>query len=106
MDLSIEQQRFKQLFSAEEMRSDFYVNQVQPVLSSSGLNNGQVNTEILRDALDDRLFFGLINLTNSYFYHLEKTDQSLKIMYEKLRQTAKELYPDEGFIEFKLGVSD
>ena len=106
MDLSIEQQRFKQLFSAEEIRSEFYVNQVQPVLSSNGLNNGQVNIKILQDALGDRLFIGLINLTDSYFFHLEATDQSLKIMYEKLRQTAKELFPDEGFIKFKLVVSD
>jgi hypothetical protein len=106
MDLSIEQQRFKQLFSAEEIRSEFYVNQVQPVLSSSGLNNGQVNIKILQDALGDRLFIGLINLTDSYFFHLEATDQSLRIMYEKLRQTAKELFPDEGFIKFKLVVSD
>lgn len=101
MDLDVEQKRFEMVFSAILLRNNFYVNEVQPVLSDSGLSNGDVTKEALKKTLGDRLFYGLENYTNEIYFHLKLTDKSLNEMYEEIIAEAKKRFPNEKFIKWQ-----
>ncbi|MFT6349392.1 MAG: hypothetical protein ACJAYB_002413 [Psychromonas sp.] len=101
MKLVVEQQRFDQAFNSIEIRNDFYVNEVQPVIGKLGYNRKSVSVDDFAEALGERLFEGAINGANNMYFHIEATDKSIIEMYDEISVVARKVFPGEKFIKWK-----
>ena len=61
MGLSIGQERFHQTLRTMEIRNEFYVTEVQPIIAAKGLNRQLVQYGEMREALGERIFETAIN---------------------------------------------
>jgi hypothetical protein len=101
MNLSIEQERFEQTFSAIEVRNNFYVNEVQPALNDLNLNNRKIVVADFADALGERLFQGSLNGAQTMYSLIESTDKSLVEVHDEFSKIAREIFPGEKFVKWQ-----
>ena len=101
MNLVIEQERFEQAFSSIEIRNDFYVHDVQPVLSKLALNGKDIIVAEFAKALGERLFEGAINGANTMYFHIETTNTSIVEMHDELSVVARKVFIGEKFVKWK-----
>ncbi|CAM3936509.1 MULTISPECIES: hypothetical protein [Shewanella] len=98
MELSLEQDRFRQAMRAIEIRNEFYVGEIQPALSHYALNGRPLPLAEFQEKLGERLFEGAINGAENMYEHVYKTSDTLDKMIQSFREVAKELYPGKKFV--------
>lgn len=101
MNLVIEQERFEQAFNSIEIRNDFYVYEVQPILSELKLTNKDVPISDFSESIGERLFKGSIQGSNNMYFHIEETNKSIVEMNKELFLVAREFFPDAKFIKWE-----
>ena len=98
----IEQERFHQAIASWQVRNDFYLNKFQPIVSEKNLNRQSFSLEqskmILGDIVVDTLINSVINSKDLVI----KSCETLPIAFQDLRKIAKELYPNQRFLEYKI----
>lgn len=100
-DLFIEQMRFDQAMQMIRHRNSFYVHEVQHRMAQT-LPRGTIATEDeLRQKLGERLFDGAILAVESVAHHINGSIESIPEAMQKLRATAKALYPEYKFLDFE-----
>lgn len=99
-ELIIEQERFDQAMAMIRHRNEFYVEKVQPAFARFIGNGKLVSTGEVEDAIGEYLYGGAMQGAISMREHIEGSNVSLPGLQEKLRETAKELYPGEKFVRF------
>lgn len=99
LDISLEQQRFDACMTSMEIRSEYFINSVEPVIEQTGVLAEPVNEQIVLDAFGTRIYHSLLNQSNSLFDHVKQSEISLVETIEKLHKVAKQCYPDERFFK-------
>lgn len=99
LDIALEQQRFDACMTSMEIRSEYFINSVEPVIEQTGVLAAPVNEKIVLDAFGTRIYHSLLNQSNSLFDHVKHSEISLVETIEKLHKVAKQCYPDERFFK-------
>jgi hypothetical protein len=99
-ELIIEQARFDQAMEAVKLRNEFFVRKIQPTMAALGLTGRMVSVQELEAKLGDYLFGGAMQGAGMVREQIDASNESVPAMAKKLRAVAKELFPDERFVEF------
>ena len=99
--LTVEQECFHQAISSLNVRNDFYVNELQPVISKLRINRKYFSELELEAALGDRLFHGTINGMTVAYDHLSKSNVSLSVVHAALLEYARSRFPGHKFVAFE-----
>jgi hypothetical protein len=99
-ELIIEQNRFDQAIQAIRIRNAFCVEHIQPAFAREGLNNRLISNREIEAKLGEYLYGAAIHGSQTMRDHVLASNQSLPDLATKLRAVAKELYPDERFVQF------
>ncbi|MGM9480320.1 hypothetical protein ACS5PN_03910 [Roseateles sp. NT4] len=100
--LTIEQESFHQAYAALRLRNEFFFEQVHPAIEKAQVNNRVITDDEMEQALGERLYHTLINTTDNALDLFADSRKSLPETIEKMRQVAKQYFPDEKFITFKM----
>jgi hypothetical protein len=100
-ELSIEQERFEQAFEALRTRNQFYVDELQPALESTGMNGRPVTLAEAKGLLGERIFESSMNQAHILFDHFQASEKSIPKMFASIRSTAKELFPSAAFVSYE-----
>lgn len=100
--LTIEQERFHQAIESIRVRNDFYVNEVQPKIASTGMNGKVVTMEGAAALLGERVFGGAMNGATHAKKHVSDSNLSLPNVLTELRGLAKELFPGHKFLAYEV----
>ena len=101
MDLSIGQERFEQTINAINLRKEFIVKELQPVISSSGINRKLLSPDEVKATLGEYLFEGAHNYTSTMYEMVNHSFTSLHEIFVGLRKLATKLFPEENFFRIK-----
>lgn len=100
-ELSIEQERFDQVFEALRIRNQFYVDELQPALERTGMNGRSVTLTEAKDLLGERIFGSAMNQAQILFDHFQASERSIPAMFASMRSTAKELFPSAALVSYE-----
>lgn len=103
VELSVEQEGFHQVLESLRIRKEFYVREVQPLISSKELNGKRISFDELAAALGDRVFGEAMNGAQVVSELFAASSTGIPKVHKSLFLVAKELYPEHKFIE---GIQD
>jgi len=107
LELSVEQERFEQAINCLKLREEFHIQTLQPALSRIGIQRGKrYHKDELKEKLSERIFMSAIQATDQVYESVESTIISLKKMFKKLRNLARNLYPSDKFIKMDEDISN
>lgn len=98
----IEQERFHQAIASWQVRNDFYLNKFQPIVSEKNLNRQSFSLAQSKMILGDIVVETLINSVINSKDLVIKSCETLPIAFQDLRKIARELYPNQRFLEYKI----
>ncbi len=99
LEISVEQGRFDACMVSMKIRSEYFVENVEPLIEQHGIRTKPLSEQLLFDAFGERVFLSLRNMTSSLFDHFRQSEASLIETIEKLHRAAKQCYPDEKFFK-------
>lgn len=100
-ELSIEQERFEQVFEALRIRNQFYVGELQPALERTGMNGSKVTLAEAKTILGARIYDSAMNQAQDLFDHFQASEKSIPEMFASIRSTAKALFPSAAFVSYE-----
>jgi hypothetical protein len=106
MKISLEEEGFHQAMRSLNMRNDFYVDELQPVVAAKGLNRQNLELREIQVALGERLTQGAFNLSRVMYHLIREADASLPLVHAELYNAAKELYPNAQFVKLTRRADD
>jgi len=95
MELRLEQSRFEQAMGSIKIRNEFYINEVQPLVSKHELTGKKLPLKEYHYKLGERVFKGAFQGIEQVCFHVEETETSLMELFNKVSIIAKELFPKE-----------
>jgi len=102
-ELSIEERRFVEALKAINARSELLLEKVEPKLAAAGfLDGGEYEKKDFIAALGQPLYNALERLTNDVVFHVDRNNDSILEMKDRIRSIAKLRFPRERFIDFDL----
>jgi len=104
LGISIEQGRFDACMDSMKIRSEYFVESVEPLIEKYGIRNKPVNEQLVFDAFGERVYHSLRNNSNSLFEQIKESEKSLFETIEELHRIAKQCFPAEKF--FKVERAD
>lgn len=102
LELAIEQERFHQAIESIRVRNTFYVNEVQTQIAATGINGKTITLEELPPLLGERIFSGAMTGAENAMKHIRDSNESLPKLMVKLRDLAKDLFPDHKFLNYEV----
>lgn len=99
LDISIEQGRFDACMASMRIRSEYFIENVEPLVEQHGIRAKFLSEQLVFHAFGERVFHSLRNMTNSLFDHFMQSETSLIETIEKLHRAAKQCYPSEKFFK-------
>jgi hypothetical protein len=100
-ELSIEERRFVETLRAINARSDLLLEKVEPKLSAAGFLDGVAyESNDFVNALGQPLYKALERLTNDVVSHVDRNNESILEMKDRIRSIAKLRFPKEKFVDF------
>jgi len=97
LEISLEQGRFDACHESMELRSQFFVSTVEPLIEKHGINSKPASGPTVYIAFGERVFESLRNMTQSLYDHVEGTEASLIAAIHKLHGVGKKHFPAEKF---------
>jgi len=98
MRLTVEDERFHQVFESIRIRNEFYVTEVLPELARHKFQGKAVSDRELFDALGERIFATAVTYSSGMYFLIEESMKSIPLMHNQLHSAAKELFPRMKFI--------
>lgn len=100
-ELSIEERRFIETLRAINARSELLLDKVEPKLSAAGfLDGGEYARSDFIGAMGQPLYSSLERLTDDVIAHVDKSNECILEMKERVRSMAKLRFPKEKFVNF------
>ncbi len=96
--LLIEQERFEQTLKTIQLRSEYQVNIIQPILESANIGNKRLPFEEIEKILGKYKLEGIILATDKVYEHVYKTFESSSEFSKNLHKFAKQQYPKIKFL--------
>lgn len=101
LDLDNEQAGFLTTLESFQVRSDFFINRLQPEMAGLGLLDRKVTLDELHEKLPYGTYKGAIQSVNIFKENVEKTSIGLEKVFDKLRLACKNKYPEASFINIE-----
>lgn len=99
LNLSLEEEGFKQALESLKMRNDFYISEVQPAIDRLGLNRKSMTIGELETALGERLTQTAFNSARVMYQLVDEANDGLPSVHAQLFKIAKDLFPDAQFVK-------
>ncbi|MFG0888037.1 hypothetical protein [Vibrio sp. CJQ_6] len=99
--LDNEQAGFLATLESFQVRSDFFINRLQPEMAELGLLNKKLKVEELHEKLPLGIYKGAIQSATIFKENVEKTLMGLDKSFKELRLACKKKYPEANFINVK-----
>ncbi|EMD1212901.1 hypothetical protein VQD75_003909 [Vibrio alginolyticus] len=98
LKLDNEQAGFLTTLESFQVRSDFFINRLQPEMAELGLLDRKVTVEELHKKLPHGIYKGAIQSATIFKENVEKTSVGLAKAFKELRLACKNKYPEANFI--------
>lgn len=100
LELSIERERFEQVLSSIQIRSEFYVNEYQPIFESKGLSGKRITADELKALIGERIYGACLSSSQAMKELLLDSRSSLPKTQERLFNVGRELFPGVELVKF------
>lgn len=102
-EIMVEEGRYRSAIDAINLRSQFHLHEVQPLLERAGfVQGGQYSFEQIKGMLGPRIYATISQATDDVIHHVDATVESIKSVSNKLTASLKKQYPNETIIGFVL----
>ena len=99
MRLSIAEEGFHQAMYSLKARNDFYINEVQTAIATSGLNRKETTVAEIKTSLGERRYEGAFNMARVMYKLVDQCAESLPLLQAELHVEAKRLYKNSKFVK-------
>jgi hypothetical protein len=98
---TIAQENYIEALNQWNLRSAFHLEQLQPALAASGIQNGSITTdETMRKALGDQIYFHAINATDNCIMTLQRAFEKLLPLKQSIRSYLVFRFKTNDFTDF------
>jgi len=97
-ELLIEQERFEQALKTIQLRSEYQVKVIQPILEENDIGNKRLPFDKLESIIGKYKLEGLMLATDKVYEHVYQTFESSSKLADDFHSFAKRQYPKVGFI--------
>lgn len=104
LDLAIEQERFHVAIQSINLRAEYHYSKVQPALEAVNFVSECPTYIQFARAVGPTIMAGLVNQTDQVYSHVYGSCESIEKVQERLIRAAKELFPNNNFLMYKLRV--
>jgi hypothetical protein len=100
MELSIIQERFEQSMRALRIRSEFYVNKLQPAINKNNLHGKYLNREEMESTLGKEVYHGIMQGADELVKLNLDCLKTIPPVFERLQKFSKGYLPEQSFLKW------
>jgi hypothetical protein len=102
-EVMVEEERYRTSMDAINLRSEYHINKIQPLLEKAGFISGNsYSLDQIKNILGPAAYDTLQETTEQMIEHVDRTLISLKSIADKLKVSIKTQHPDSIVISFVL----